>query len=133
MTGEDGMGGTSCPACGRPGRSVAWRTAAAVSTVSLPARQELFLCRTAGCDLLYFGSSGARVGCADLARRPWFKQGGDVVCFCFVVRRAELEAPGGESLPATVEARVRRGDCACDVRNPSGKCCLADLAALAVG
>ena len=27
----------------------------------------------------------------------------------------------------TIEAEVRAGNCACEVRNPSGKCCLVEV------
>jgi hypothetical protein len=115
-----------CPSCGIIGAEIPRRTVAAVSSVPLPAHQVLRLCRTRDCPLVYYGEAGARIAATSLALLPAFK-GGDVLCFCFLHR---LSAAGNGQHAALLEAiarRVRAGDCACDLRNPTGKCCLPEL------
>lgn len=63
----------------------------------------------------------------DSPLRPWFKESGELVCFCFLHRRQALVGSRGPAVVAEVEQRVRLGECACDVRNPTGKCCLGEL------
>jgi hypothetical protein len=51
---------------------------------------------------------------------------GDVLlCYCFGVSRAD--AACDPALRDFVVAATRDGQCACDTRNPSGRCCLKDL------
>lgn len=120
--------GPDCPRCGRPGAPVRRQTVAGATAAPLPSRQDLFLCRSATCELLYFGS-GAEIPIDAATQRPWFKDGGDVACFCFGHRSGEID----EFTIARVTDRVKRRECACDLRNPTGKCCLADLRRLLAG
>jgi hypothetical protein len=58
------------------------------------------------------------------------------VCYCFEHTKADLveevRLSGTSSTLASVEIQVRDANCACEVRNPSGKCCLKDLKAIVV-
>lgn len=49
--------------------------------------------------------------------------GSDLVCYCFAItgERADAASFG------YVRERVLAGGCACEVKNPSGKCCLPEL------
>jgi hypothetical protein len=114
-----------CPECGAVGAAIKRRTVVAVSRAAIPAHQTLRLCRTAGCSLIYYGDAGARVTVETLALRPTFK-GGDVVCFCFLHRQADVDGDLS-AVVAAIGSRVHARDCACDLRNPTGKCCLVDL------
>ena len=115
-----------CPGCGEVGVTVKCRTVAAVTSASLPPHQGLRLCRTKSCPLAYYGDAGARIPASSLALLPLFK-GGDVVCFCFLRRASEMVDGGRERVLDEIAARVRAGDCSCDLRNPSGKCCLGEI------
>lgn len=119
-----------CPQCGNRGTPIAAKTVIAVTSAPLPPRQPLFLCVTSDCELIYFGESGASFPVSALRQRPSWK-GGDVFCFCFDHRKSELlaavAAGDGHHLSASIEARVRAGDCACELRNPSGRCCLPEI------
>ncbi len=123
----------SCPGCGLRGRRIATRTAIAVTSEPLPARQQLFVCAAPDCSLIYYGAAGAHIAASALRLRPTWK-GGDVLCFCFGHRLAELDGGAssrdadGDDLVSRIERRVRAGDCACELRNPSGRCCLPEIA-----
>jgi hypothetical protein len=117
-----------CPGCGHAGVEIPWRTVAAVTRGALPPRQVFRLCRERECGLLYFGDAGASVPVSAVAEAPWFK-GGAGVCYCFDYDAAHL----GKGAEAAITARVRAGDCACDLRNPSGRCCLPEVKRLAPG
>jgi Zinc binding domain len=124
-----------CPASRHPGQPVAWRTVAALAQGPLPPRQDFWLCGDPGCEVVYFGAAGARVTLPEMRVRPGFKRGGELLCYCFLILRADLEAEiaatGATTIPERIAARVKAGGCACEVRNPGGKCCLAEVRAQA--
>lgn len=123
-----------CPVDRSTGKPVGWLTVAALSRGPLPARQRFWLCRSPGCEVVYFGERGARLGTAELRVEPGFKNSADaVVCYCFLHRRSaiarELEETGSTTVLEAIKGEVQAGNCACEVRNPSGKCCLGEVQA----
>ena len=122
---EDEPAALPCPACGAVGPETPRRTVVAVTRSPVPRQQTLRLCRTRDCELIYYGESGARIKATALSLRPLFK-GGDVVCFCFL-HRADADGQVGAGVVEAITDRVRARDCSCDLRNPSGKCCLSEL------
>lgn len=123
----------ACPECGHSGRSVAFETVAALTRVRLPKRQAFRLCREEACSTVYWGSEGARLAVADLTVTPGFKNPGgkSLVCYCFLYDTADIERELAEQGDTTVPDRIRheieQGNCACEVRNPGGRCCLGDV------
>lgn len=129
---ETGTEARKCPRSSSPGQPVDWRTVAALVAVPVPPVQHFWLCRDPECEVVYFGDRGEVIEQADLRVVPGFKTGSDgLVCYCFLHRRAEIEveaeATGSSTILDQVKARTRAGECACEVRNPSGRCCLGDL------
>ena len=127
--------GAVCPEDGSIGDPVKRLTVAAQMRGPVPPKQEFWLCRSPECEVVYFGSAGSTVTVGEVHEVPGFKEGGrGLVCYCFGHREAkitkEVRALGTSSTVDSVEEEVRAGNCACEVRNPSGKCCLTDLNAL---
>ena len=93
----------------------------------VPASERYYFCEDARCGVAYFGSDGSVIEKAQL-RTPngaQTDQGDDLLCYCFGVSRAEY----GRN-PATrdfIVAQTKAGACACESRNPSGRCCLKDF------
>lgn len=121
-----------CPIDGSVGSPVKLTTVAAQVRAVLPDAQSFRLCRQPDCDVVYFGSRGAVFRILDLWVAPGFKHGGSgVLCYCFQLRRSDLAAEsnqaGESSSLRRLRQRVASGACACEVRNPSGRCCLADI------
>ncbi len=82
------------------------------------------------CEVVYFGAFGQLVTLSELRVRPGLKNGGELLCYCLQFRKQDLqlEAPGAASkVLEQITALVKAGGCACEVRNPSGKCCLRDV------
>lgn len=123
----------TCPVSGYRGKPVEWLTVAALASGPVPPRQKTWLCRDPGCDVVYFGEKGMLLRSNDLRVTPGFKSGGDerLVCYCFEHRRRdlknELQKNGRTTIPDRIGAEVKAGNCACEVRNPSGKCCLGEV------
>jgi hypothetical protein len=122
----------ACPVSGTNGKPVGWRTVAALSRVAIPPRQEFRLCRESDCGVVYFGAAGTRLGTDELTVKPSFKSGGsDVLCYCFQHRRSdiarELRETGRTTALEAIRTQVQAGNCACEVKNPTGKCCLGEV------
>ncbi len=122
----------SCPRSGSTCESVDWLTVAALIKGRVPARQDFRLCRDPDCDVVYFGSAGAELRAEDLKVAPGFKEGSDgLVCYCFLHHVSDIEAEiadtGQTGVLGSIKAEVQAGNCACEVRNPSGKCCLGEV------
>lgn len=124
--------GAPCPASGFEGNPVDWTTVAALTAGPVPPRQDFRLCRDAECDIVYYGSAGAVFTTVDLNVQPGFKSGSDgLVCYCFLDRKKDIARQLSESGQTTVfdsiKGEVQAGNCACEVRNPSGQCCLGEV------
>ncbi|MFQ5578390.1 MAG: hypothetical protein ACE5G8_15520 [Anaerolineae bacterium] len=54
-----------------------------------------------------------------------------LVCYCFrhspASIRAELRVAGRSTVVAQINAGIKAGQCACDIRNPQGSCCLGNV------
>ncbi len=123
----------TCPECAHRGQSDDWLTVAALASGVVPPKQRFWLCREPQCEVVYFGEDGTVLTVSDMTVVPGFKarSADDLVCYCFFHRRRDIEeelrATGATSVPDRITAEVKAGNCACEVRNPSGRCCLGDV------
>lgn len=130
-------GGGPCPACGKPGKPVDLFTVKAVLAVPLTELRatEYRFCRTRECPVVYYGLGvDHRMGEEALRERVHQKhpENGDVfVCYCFrhtpATIRAELAVTGQSRVLAAITAGIQAGQCACEIRNPQGSCCLGNV------
>lgn len=123
---------SSCPASGFEGKPVDWTTVAALTTGPVPPKQAFRLCLDADCNVVYYGPGGTVLTTNDLTVQPGFKRESDgLVCYCFLHRKADIAKQlaeiGETDIFESIKEEVQAGNCACEVRNPSGKCCLSDL------
>jgi hypothetical protein len=95
---------------------------------------DYFFCRTAACPVVYFSADGQHRITRDRVRERVFQKEPEAaevwVCYCFrhtagEVRAATLEA--GRAILNDINAGIQAGQCACDLRNPQGACCLGNV------
>ena len=94
-----------------------------------------YFCEAAGCDVVYFAfdAQAPMFRRADLLVRVGSKETADPipVCYCFGFTREDIEREvvktGSSTVAEQIKREVNAGNCACEVKNPSGKCCLADI------
>ena len=126
----------TCPACGTRGKKVDLETVKAMLSVSLrgldPSTQYHF-CRNGKCSVVYFADQ-ERFTTDEVRVRVHQKhpESSDVpVCYCFDHTpgsiRAEWLAIGMSTVVADVTAGIKAGQCACEIRNPQGACCLGNV------
>ncbi len=126
-----------CTGCKAPGQTVKIRTLKQwLATGLVPDIPEIsfYFCRTRECPIVYFSEDGSvRYTKEQLRFKVGLKEtvGPIPLCYCFGVTdemiMKEIEETGRSSFSTWIAAETKKGNCACDVRNPSGRCCLADV------
>jgi len=127
----------ACPANGARSKQVGLQTVRSLVR-KLPfgmSKTQFYFCDSPECDIVYFASeSQAPVfRRADLAVRVGAKETTDPipVCYCYGITRKDIRdetvRTGRSTVPQRIAAEVKAGNCACDVKNPSGKCCLGEV------
>ena len=128
----------ACPGCRTKGEAVEVTTVKALLTETALARLEpgaYRFCTDATCATVYFDESGHAFSRVDLRVPVWQKEpfGQRMVCYCFgeneAAIRAEIASHGVSAAMQRVTAHIQADRCACEVRNPAGRCCLGDLSA----
>jgi hypothetical protein len=127
-------GTNNCPECGQPGKSVETKTQPwHLERVNNPG---FLFCRSADCDVVYFHPDDDRLRKPDVRVRVGLKETQDPVpvCYCFGFTEAmaveEIRATGQCTIPQRITAEVKAGNCACEIRNPQGSCCLGNVTAV---
>ncbi len=127
----------SCPECGNRSKQVDILTVKSL-VWHLPfgmAPAQYYFCEAPACDVVYFPSNpqSPTFHRGNLLVRVGVKEKHDPisVCYCFGVTRQdiaeEVERTGKSTIGERIKAEVKAGNCACEVKNPSGKCCLGNV------
>jgi hypothetical protein len=129
-----------CPICGQRGKPVDGQTVKAMLAISLTrvTHEPYLFCANPDCAGVYYSADGEQTfSTAEVRERVYQKEpgAGDVfVCYCFRHTpdeiRAEIAATGRSTVVDAINAGIRAGACACDLRNPQGSCCLGNARAL---
>ncbi len=126
----------NCPNCGQKGKLVQGQTVKALLSSSLRQLQDInyYFCPTQSCPVVYFSSdSTSIVTTSQLRERVYQKEptADDVlVCYCFKYAVADIRNATQEtrnSILKDINAGIQANQCACDIRNPQGSCCLGNV------
>jgi hypothetical protein len=119
-----------CPSCGLSCKRVEHRTL--YHQVRFPENSRLgsgtyFFCLSKECAVGYFLNTGHIILKQHL--RTYQEIGDDKLCYCFDINTehylSALNANNADVIKNFVIQGTKSGDCACDIKNPSGQCCLA--------
>jgi hypothetical protein len=136
---RDIVSDSSCPVCGKAGKLVDSLTLKALLNVPLTdvRRVGYRFCSTPDCPVVYYSQDGAQTFLEpDLRERVYQKhaaEDGVLVCYCFrhttgSIKEEFVNNQAG-SVVARITAGIQNGQCACDIRNPQGSCCLGNVKA----
>lgn len=126
----------ACPECGKTGKTVQGQTVKAFLSASLREVQdvEYLFCRTQTCPVVYFSPNGEQVFTVEQVRERVYQKEPDsddvFVCYCFRHTVGEIRAASPEDRAAIVDdinTGINAEQCACDLRNPQGSCCLGNV------
>lgn len=127
---------TACGRCGKTGRAVLRQTVAHhVKSEKLfcVKTDEYKFCASPKCAVVYYTTSGEAFTVDDVREAVTAKTEGDErpLCYCFGFTegfaRQEIAQTGASSVPAQVSQFIKEKLCSCEVRNPSGVCCLGEI------
>lgn len=127
---------TLCAECGTKGRSVDRRTVlhhVRSELLSQVSEEEYRFCAAPACAVVYYGSRGAVFTVNDVRELVTAKASADVrpLCYCFGFTEGEMHhevtQTGATTVPAQISEFIKAKLCACEIRNPSGACCLGEV------
>lgn len=89
-----------------------------------PTEQGYYFCSDPRCSVVYFGEDDSIIEKIDLRSEPGIKSDSadEIICYCYGVTKSQAKAD--PSIRDFVIEQTRLQQCACEARNPSGKCCL---------
>ena len=89
--------------------------------------QKYYFCDDPDCEVVYFGQDGSVIEKSELRTAVGVKEksGQSLVCYCFGITADE--AATNPQTRKFVLKETREHVCECEVRNPSGKCCLKEF------
>lgn len=95
---------------------------------------QYYFCETPSCEVVYFSNgAGQYFAISEVRVRVGLKETEDPVqiCYCFdfteQMVRDELITKGHTVIPDFITTEIQAGTCACEVKNPSGRCCLGEV------
>ena len=126
----------SCPECEQTGKHIEGQTIKSMLSVSL--REVLdadyLFCQTETCSVVYFSSDGTKTFTKSQVREKVYQKEPNAenvnVCYCFKHTVGEVANSSPENQDAIVKninTGIKAGQCACDLRNPQGSCCLGNV------
>jgi hypothetical protein len=126
----------ACPACGMRGKPVQKLTVKALLSVSLREMREVeyLFCKTQTCPVVYFSQDGDHTFTVGQVRERVYQKEPDddevFICYCFRHTVGELRAASPEvrkEIEDKIKSGIHFGQCACELRNPQGSCCLGNV------
>ncbi len=90
-------------------------------------KQGYYFCSDPDCNVVYFGEDGSVIDKQAMRTEVGVKEDSDsgLICYCYGVSR--LQARTNPHIREFIIEETRNKGCACESRNPSGQCCLADF------
>jgi Zinc binding domain len=123
-----------CPRCATVCKPVGMRTL--YHQVRFPENQQLvsrsyYFCPSKGCPTAYFSTLGNNIPKQQLTTYQDIQN--DKLCYCFDIDTTDYLTAfnnNAETIKNFVIERTKSDECACEIRNPSGQCCLSKFKAL---
>ena len=116
-----------CPSCKKVGSKVGNNTILQhVKDISKIGKGTYYYCHTCGCDVVYYSKEeifnthmiNKEIGFKDKSSHD------ATICFCYNYLKDEMLEP---ALEGKINIRMNNYGSRCDLRNPSGQCCLKDI------
>lgn len=126
----------ACSECGQTGKPIGAQTVKALLAVSLREIQDVsyLFCRTQTCPVVYFSADGEQTFTVEQVRERVYQKKPTLedtfICYCFRHTVGELQAASMEdrlSILNGINIGINAGQCACNLRNPQGSCCLGNM------
>lgn len=124
-----------CPINGKAGKRITLQTVQSMLNVPLNILRnvEYRFCPDPNCPTVYYSVDGSQTFTeTDLRERVFQKHPEDAnifVCYCFRHTIKDIRTDG-ENILTEINQGIQNHQCACDIRNPQGSCCLGNINSL---
>ena len=118
-----------CPSCAEVSHQVGLQTVLhhllrPWQSLLEPTAPAFYFCANKNCEIVYFSEGQQQYSAKEVVKLT-AEDGQNLLCYCFQVSEQDyLQQP---ELVNFVKAQTKLKRCACEVKNPSGKCCLKDF------
>ena len=123
-----------CPVSKTLSRKVHRRTLEHLLKADSIQNMQYYYCTDPGCRVVFFSDKNVPYFTVDDVKVKVFDKdrGDDVnVCYCFNWTRGriqdEFNQTGKSTASLQIAQQIKAGNCACDIKNPKGECCLGDV------
>lgn len=91
-------------------------------------QQQYYFCTDSNCNVVYFAEDNSRVLRNELRESVGQKSRHPhrTICYCFDIKLSDIKNNPQQRKDFVVE-KTKQSQCDCQIRNPSGKCCLKDF------
>lgn len=127
----------NCPVNGMKGKRVQTITLKSLLTPRalevLNSESNYFFCNSTDCPVVYFNEQGQTFVTNELKVPVYQKDEGlqVPVCYCFNWTRdrilQEIQQTNHSTAEDSIRTHIQAGRCGCEVNNPQGSCCLANV------
>ncbi len=134
---SEAPGTAPCPVSQTVGRKIQRRTLESLLKPYARALLELvqyYYCPDPNCPIVYFSNVDVRTFSFGELTVPVFdkdKSENTPACYCFDWTRKKIKdqivETGKSTAAVEIAKKVKAAECACDVKNPKGRCCLGDV------
>ena len=121
-----------CPQCSISGKNTSMKTIS--HQVKFPDILDIetdnyYYCADSSCSVGYFSQEDKIIPKKQL--RAFAEHTNNKLCYCFDINTEQYLNALKDETAATIKQfviqKTKSGDCACEIRNPSGQCCLANF------
>jgi len=127
-----------CKKCGNKGKSVKEITLKSLikeeKLETIKSFEGFYFCETPSCRVVYFNNEqDIYLHKEDIKIRVGIKETQDPipVCYCFGWTKDkifnQIKQLGYSTAVQQITEKVKAGECACEIKNPSGRCCLGEV------
>ena len=123
-----------CPVCHQKGRAVGSETVQAIAKSNIEIKDEAYrFCLTLDCPVIYFDEQGGQINKSQVRVRVGIKETEDPVpvCYCFGFTEGDvfedIRTMGTTRIPDKIRDEIKAENCKCEIKNPSGACCLGNV------
>ena len=127
-----------CKVCGEAGlpvRSITLQNIVNKNIIeNMETLENFYFCKSPDCDTIYFNNSkDIYLNKNDVKIRVGIKETTPPVpiCYCFEINKedlyTEIKKEGDSKAVKFIEDKIKNGECSCETKNPSGRCCINDV------
>lgn len=115
-----------CPVVLHTGHSVKEITVKQFPKKLLENYSDFYFCENKNCDVIYFKNNGFILKKNDVNVLVGIKEGKGLLCYCFNKTVEEVKE-NKEKVIEEIKKNIKELGCECEIKNPSGRCCLTDI------